>query len=131
MRIRLFGIDSPELQQEYRRAKACVPCGKDAREALISVISKHSLICEARGKSFDRVVARYAAGDIDLGLAMIEAGYAVVSERYIRIRDPIRARYLDAEASAKKTFEEYGVWSSQSLKSGAAIGLRCSVNLHE
>ena len=106
-KIRLFGIDAPELKQQCMKDRACTPCGEAARD-LLRGMARGELQCERRDKSYDRVVARCSASGVDLALAMIEAGQAIVYGRYIKKRDPIRARYLDAEATARKAGK--GVW---------------------
>ncbi len=109
-RIRLFGIDAPELNQKCKRENACEPCGPMSRDALAS-FAQGDLICEPRGKSYDRVVARCVVGDKDIALEMIKAGHAMVYGQYIKKRDPLRAMYLDAEAKAQK--EMIGIWASE------------------
>ncbi|MGE3335523.1 MAG: thermonuclease family protein [Rhodospirillaceae bacterium] len=111
-RIRLFGIDAPELNQKCKRDSACEPCGQAARDALAS-LTKGELICEPRGKSYDRIVARCVVGDKDIALEMIAAGQVTVDGRYIKKRDPLRAMYLDAEAKAKKA--KIGIWASEMI----------------
>jgi len=111
-RIRLFGIDAPELNQKCKRDNACEPCGQEARDALAS-LAQGDLICEPRGKSYDRTVARCVVGDKDLAFEMIKAGQAKVYGQYIKKRDPLRAMYLDAEAKAKK--EKVGIWASEMI----------------
>ena len=106
-KIRLFGIDAPELKQQCLKDRVCAPCGQQAREVLRG-LAKGELQCERRDRSYDRVVARCSAGGVDLALAMVEAGQAIVYGRYIKKRDPIRARYLDSEASARKAHK--GIW---------------------
>jgi endonuclease YncB( thermonuclease family) len=112
-RIRLFGIDAPELAQMCRRGVVinCVPCGKDAQKTLEKIASEGGdhIICEPRGRSWNRTVARCARGEVDLALSMLESGHAIVSGNYIRERDPIRARYYDAEARARRF--KLGIWS--------------------
>jgi len=111
-RIRLFGIDAPELNQKCKRDNACEPCGQTSRDALVS-LAQGGLICEPRGKSYDRTVARCVVGDKDLAFEMIKAGHAMVYGQYIKKRDPLRAMYLDSEAKAKK--EKVGIWASEMI----------------
>lgn len=111
-RIRLFGIDAPELNQKCKRDNACEPCGQISRAAL-ATLAQGDLICEPRGKSYDRVVARCVVGDKDIALELIKAGHAMVYGQYIKKRDPLRAMYLDAEAKAKK--EKAGIWASEMI----------------
>jgi len=107
-KIRIFGIDAPELNQQCQRNGACVPCGYEARDKLMS-LAAGELICEWRGTSYNRIVARCAAGGVDLARAMVETGQAVVYERYLKKRDPLKAIYLDAEARARAA--AVGIWA--------------------
>lgn len=111
-RIRLFGIDAPELNQKCKRDNACEPCGQMSRDALAS-LTQGNLICEPRGKSYDRVVARCVVGDKDIALEMIKSGHAMVYGQYVKKRDLLRAMYLDAEAKAKK--EKVGIWATEMI----------------
>lgn len=114
-RIRLFGIDAPELNQRCRRRDICAPCGQEAREAL-AALAQGELICEPRGKSYDRTVARCIAGDKDLALELIKSGQATVYGEYIKKHDPLRALYLDAQAEAKK--QKVGIWGGEMVPPG-------------
>jgi endonuclease YncB( thermonuclease family) len=79
-RIRLVGIDDPEMQQTCRDAQGRNwACGVAARDELAALVAHGSVICSRRGR--DRTGATLAAcsaGDIaDLGAALVRAGYAV------------------------------------------------------
>ena len=105
-RVRVFGIDAPELRQRCqidalapRQAHACVPCGDQAREALSDLILGKPLTCRDRGRSYDRVVAECTVDDTAIGPALIERGWAVAYDAYLRKGD--RAAYHGAQARAK------------------------------
>jgi len=100
-RVRIAGIDAPELPGHCRRGRTCVPGdGFAARRALASVMgatiareTKVSitfdrpviLACEATGKSYDRVTAWCELpGGRDLSCAAVQAGVAVRWARYDR-----------------------------------------------
>lgn len=100
-----------ERSSQCRRWK---PCGEMSRDALAS-LAQGDLICEPRGKSYDRTVARCVVGDKDIALEMVKAGHATVYDQYIKKRDPLRAMYLDAEATARK--ENVGIWASEMIPS--------------
>lgn len=77
-RIRLQGIDAPELHQECRDASGRNwPCGRRARSELRKLIGNDSVQCEQRTKDrFNRSVAVCRAGSRDLGEAMVRSGFA-------------------------------------------------------
>ncbi|MEQ9571373.1 MAG: thermonuclease family protein, partial [Nitratireductor sp.] len=44
-RIRLVGIDAPELQQSCRRDGADYACGRTARETLRALVGQRAVVC--------------------------------------------------------------------------------------
>lgn len=78
-RIRLVGIDAPELDQLCKDAHgAAWPCGKSARQSLSGLVAGKRLACTPEGRDkYGRTLARCRAGNIDLGAAMVDAGMAV------------------------------------------------------
>ena len=78
-RIRLVGIDAPELAQTCKdRAGADWPCGRIAREHLVGLTSGKAVSCLSEGRDkYGRLLGRCSAADQDLGAAMVEAGLAV------------------------------------------------------
>ncbi len=77
-RIRLQGIDAPELHQECRDAAGRNwACGRRAQSELRKLIGNDAVQCEQRTKDrFGRSVAVCRAGGRDLGEAMVRAGFA-------------------------------------------------------
>jgi hypothetical protein len=64
-RIRVFGIDAPELHQMCAAradASSCAPCGETARRALSAMILGKEVRCTDRGRSYDRVVGECTVG---------------------------------------------------------------------
>jgi len=113
-KIRVFGIDAPELNQKCRAdailepgPSPCVPCGKQARGALSRLIQSKELTCTKRGQSYDRMVAECTIGKLNIGLWMLSHGQAVSYPQFLKKRD--RNDYLGAEASAKSN--GVGLWS--------------------
>ncbi len=113
-KIRVFGIDAPELKQQCRAdaihapgPSPCVPCGESAREALEGLILGKEVRCGNRGQSYDRVVGECTTGKIQVGPWMLTHGHAVEYRQYLRKAD--RAVYMGAEAGAKRANE--GVWA--------------------
>lgn len=102
-RIRLFGIDAPELSQQCSRGGSPWPCGKAAHEQLSRYISGQEVRCERIDiDAFDRTIARCRAGEADLNRLMVAAGYAVAFRQY-------SSDYVSAEDTAKNA--RRGLWS--------------------
>lgn len=106
-RVRVFGIDAPELRQLCSPAPGqCVPCGQVSRQALSDLILGKPLTCRSRGKSYDREVAECSVDGVAIGPWMLERGQAKAYRQYLRKSD--RA-YLAAEKQAKAA--RAGLWS--------------------
>jgi endonuclease YncB( thermonuclease family) len=82
-RIRLWGVDALESGQrcknEYGQQWLC---GKDAAMFLSLYIGPRTVLCEPRGKSYERVVARCTVGGEDLGAWTVSKGWALDYARY-------------------------------------------------
>src|SRR5690606_17174665 len=66
-RIRLEGIDAPELAQTCIRAGEAYPCGREARDALARLVGDAPVECESRGRDrYGRLLARCRAQGVDL-----------------------------------------------------------------
>lgn len=79
-RIRLHGIDAPELRQSCADGW---PAGALARAALAAVIDRRPVECSpVTLDRYGRTVARCTAGGRDLGAAMVAAGMAYAFTRY-------------------------------------------------
>lgn len=86
-RVRLWGIDAPELGQtclsaELRRYN----CGMSARNALTFILQNRAIVCHTRTRDqHDRRVVQCnwigGAGD-DIGQLMVRQGWAVDYKRY-------------------------------------------------
>lgn len=113
-KVRLFGIDAPELRQQCRAdaiyapgPSACVPCGESSRLALEGLVLGKDIHCTDRGRSYDRVVAECEVGKVQVGPWMLSHGFAVAYAQFLRKAD--RPTYLGAQASAKRAGE--GLWA--------------------
>jgi endonuclease YncB( thermonuclease family) len=77
-RLRLIGIDAPELGQTCAGPRGDYACGREARNALAEMIGGRPVTCEAwRRDRYDRLLASCKAGGVDLNRAMVERGWAV------------------------------------------------------
>jgi endonuclease YncB( thermonuclease family) len=112
-RVRLFGIDAPELHQDCRTAAGqAYACGQAARRALAELVDGHAATCTPVGQSHDRAVALCRANGRDLGEEMVRLGHA------LELRNFSRGRYGAAEREARAarrglwagSFEEPAAW---------------------
>ncbi|RUS63556.1 thermonuclease family protein [Pseudorhodobacter sp. E13] len=102
-RIRLFGIDAPELKQRCDPSGRNWACGKWAKDALQQIVSQGVLRCEAVEKDrYGRTVARCMVGQRDVAALMVRAGAATAFTRY-------STDYVAQERAAKA--EARGLWS--------------------
>jgi endonuclease YncB( thermonuclease family) len=77
-RIRLEGIDAPELAQTCISGGRVVNCGRQARDHLRALISGRSVSCEGwQSDKYGRLLARCTARSIELNAAMVRDGWAV------------------------------------------------------
>jgi endonuclease YncB( thermonuclease family) len=110
-RIRLAGMDAPELGQQCLRNGVSYDCGQSARMALISAIGTGDVTCEARRKDrYGRFVATCFSEDVDLNRLMVENGWAVASGAYDLAER--RAREAGRGIWAGE-FERPGDWRAQ------------------
>ena len=78
-RIRLHGIDAPELEGHCRPGRDCAPGDSYAStEHLRAVIGSETLQCRQIDTDlYGRMVARCTTGETDLSCAQLEGGYAI------------------------------------------------------
>lgn len=78
-RLRLVGIDAPELAQTCRDGEGAVfDCGEVAKRRLVALIDGRPLDCAwDRRDKYGRGLATCRAGGLDLGAAMVREGWAV------------------------------------------------------
>jgi len=109
VRIRLHGIDAPEMAQTCRRKGKPWRCGEAARRALAAMVADSTVRCRRRGiDRYGRVVARCrTARTGDLGAALVAEGAAFAYRRYSR-------EYLDEERTARAA--RRGVWSGSARR---------------
>jgi endonuclease YncB( thermonuclease family) len=104
LRIRLHGIDAPEMKQICKAENgASYPCGVSARAHLIDMIQPPAEIrCQTITRDrYKRLVMRCFKAGIDLNAAMVRDGWAVAYRRYSK--DYI-AEENQAKASQKGLF---------------------------
>nr|DAY32750.1 MAG TPA: nuclease-like protein [Caudoviricetes sp.] len=93
IKIRLYGIDAPELKQ---------PFGKASKRHLIDLISKKSLIINEKGKDkYGRTLAVLYNGGQDINAQMVIDGYAWAYDKFSK-------DYVAFQQSAKML--QKGLW---------------------
>ncbi|MBS0482838.1 MAG: thermonuclease family protein [Proteobacteria bacterium] len=104
-RVRLFGIDAPELAQSCTKQGIAWNCGEQARDNLAELVKGQTVYCQGQGvDQHARLVAVCSAGNVELNEAMVAYGWAIA---YREFSDA----YVPAEIRAKAN--GFGIWSSQ------------------
>lgn len=113
-RVRLYGIDSPELAQTCRKNNANWKCGMAAKQALQQQINGRKLTCIGDEKDkYGRLIATcylYFSAQAkyqNLNAWMVKNGWAVAYKYYSK-------RYIEQEKYAQKN--NLGIWQSQFLE---------------
>jgi endonuclease YncB( thermonuclease family) len=111
-RIRLKGVDAPEMEQRCSRSGRSYACGETARQALIGLVSGETVRCRASGRDrYKRVLARCTVDGRDIGAQLVEAGWAV---SYGRDYDSEEARAQRRSAGLwEGDFERPQAWRRQ------------------
>ena len=101
-RIRLVGIDAPELAQTcLDRTGANWPCGAVARDRLAALVASDVVTCHPEGEDvYHRILARCTASGRDIGAEQGKAG--------MRVSD---GGYSPEEAAARAAGR--GVWQGR------------------
>lgn len=82
-RLRLKGIDAPELKQRCVRDGNDYGCGLDAAAFLKELIGTDPVECKGEGVDrYGRDLVRCRAGGVDLNAAMVRSGHAVAFGDY-------------------------------------------------
>ena len=104
-RVRLIGIDAPELDQSCQRGGQGWACGDWARDALRERIKGQAVACEATGQDrYGRWLATCRVGGRDLGQALVRDGVAFAYRRY-------SVAYVPDEERAAR--ERRGLWQGE------------------
>lgn len=104
-RVRLHAIDAPEGTQSCGEGGARWSCGRAASSKLAELIDGNTVTCRQTDvDNYGRVVAVCRANGVDLGAAMVEAGYA---RAYRRFGDDYVREETAAQAARR------GIWASE------------------
>jgi len=118
-RVRLHGIDAPELDQTFWCQGMQLACGAMALAALEALTAGVKLRCEIIERDrYGRLVAKcFSSNGIDIGRRLVSAGWALAYRRY-------SMDYVDAENEARKakrgmwrgTFKKPWEWRASSMQ---------------
>jgi endonuclease YncB( thermonuclease family) len=83
-RIRLTGLDAPELAQTCTDANGgSWDCGREAKAFVVSLVAGRTVTCSsARRDVYGRPLAKCDSGAGDLGAQIVDAGWAVADFGY-------------------------------------------------
>ena len=101
-KIRVDGIDAPELRQSF---------GRVAKQGLADIAAgKDAVASCAKSDRYGRQVCQVHVGDSDMGLAQLRNGLAWMFRRYgHELPTERRRQYIEAEQEAKLTHR--GLWT--------------------
>lgn len=104
-RVRLLGIDAPELAQTCTASDGQDwRCGAVARARMADLLAAGQVECRTGGRDvYGRPLANCRVGDTDLGRAMVVAGLAIADGNYSR-----------EEATARQA--RLGIWSGSFIR---------------
>ena len=96
-KIRLVGIDAPELKQEF---------GKESRQCLVELIENKPIQLVKFGQDrYQRILAKIKIDQVDINLAMIQKGCAWFYRQYQEsLNDDDQKFYDQAEQMAQRQF---------------------------
>ena len=106
MRLRLHGIDAPELRQTCANAAGAEwSCGRRAASELAAAVAGGEIHCISRERDrYQRLVATCWAGGQDVGQSLVAHGWAVAYRRF-------SVDYVGQENLAR--FFAQGMWAGR------------------
>ena len=102
-KIRFYGIDAPEIDQECKKKGKIIRCGVLAKEILEDKIANNKPLCVKKGVDrYNRTIAECFINDISLSKFLVLNGYAFAYKKYSK-------QYVYHEKRAK--ILKKGLWS--------------------
>ena len=102
-KIRISGIDTPELKQTCLQDDQEVACGMFAKMLLIKKIGNHSPECISEGKdAYKRILAECFVNGESLSKFLVRSGYAFAYRKY-------STKFIQDEEFAKAN--KLGMWA--------------------
>ena len=108
-KIRLHGIDTPEIKQLCKnKSDENYKCGVKAKLALINLISSHQVKCSIHGTDrYKRLIATCFVKGININEWLVKEGWALAYRKYSNT-------YVDTELFAKNN--RVGLWQGSFLE---------------
>ena len=104
-RIRLNGIDAPEIKQECKNEIGIYDCGVVSKLFLEKLILSENILCLYRELDrYKRILGTCYKNTININSRMVRSGHAVAYKKYSK-------KYVPVQREAKK--EEIGLWSGK------------------
>ena len=105
-KIRLHGIDAPEMKQTCRTSKGKVQmCGQLAKQALERLVKGQDVTCKGDTRDrYKRLIAVCYVGNQDINAEMVRQGWALAYSRYSK-------DYVDDENAAR--IARKGLWQGE------------------
>jgi endonuclease YncB( thermonuclease family) len=101
-RVRLYGVDAPDLEQTCQWPDRTIPCGKLAKLALMDLTTGGAVACRPRAKDADgSLIAICFSGGFDIGKNMVHTGWAMTDRRVSR-------PYIETEQKSRTA--KRGMW---------------------
>ena len=105
VRIRLNGIDTPEIEQTCRTNGLIWHCGVEATKVMRHLTKGKIVTCIGNTKDqYGRLIANCFVGDLNLNATMVESGMALAYRYY-------SLEYVEQEDFARET--KQGLWSGE------------------
>ena len=108
-RVRLQGIDAPELGQSCYRSKSPWACGYDSKRFLENMVAGRTVTCHSGGEDkYGRAMAKcFVDEGIDLNARMVEKGQAIAYLYFSR-------DYASEQAAARAA--KRGIWKGEFIE---------------
>lgn len=111
LKVRLYGIDAPELERINRKtgkvAKPGQPYGDDAWQALRSKVLRHKVQLDIMDiDRYKRSVGIVSLNNRNINLELIKEGYGWAYTEYLK--RPYASEFIDAEKEARAS--RLGLW---------------------
>jgi len=111
IKVRLFGIDAPEIRRRIREGQ---PFGKEAQQALEKKVAGKKVAIDVIDVDKSRlVIGVVKTGERDIDREMIEEGWAWAYRQHLK--EPLASRYISAENKARKM--RLGLWQQANPQS--------------
>jgi endonuclease YncB( thermonuclease family) len=111
-KVRLFGIDSPEMPNGRCPEQTCLNkqgikyrCAVEARDYLKHLIDGKKVTCKIKGRSYNRVVGDCYVNGMSISEEMVSSGWALREKKYSK------ERFRMAEITARLL--KRGIWQGE------------------